>query len=356
MCGLTVRLHVRRLCCVCAAQLPNTCHPQYAPMGSTVTHADADVKPVHAKFVWTGPVGGGTVRFRILIKWDGQGRGSFYYLAEELVLKEGKAPPPFAGSQQTVIGAPGTACANVCYQQTPKTPYCHAQAMLDIASPAQLDTVLGTGLSLNTPYLAACQYAGAPQIRADGFAQFRSQDIAATCPAAFQANPPKRMPDVCYTAVLPTVKPICICTSDSAKQTKNPFDTSVPAAPTTTTKSAAVVAEQKTSAAAGKSTVSAVLLSALALLATTFARNARSNRAPLLVLLSVCLCVTLLSAPVHGHNWVQSQHRAQTASVTKPCQARIGRQPHVQVRSALCDASSARCLFRSLLILAARVC
>jgi hypothetical protein len=304
--------------------------------GHTVTHTNANIKALHNRFLWSAPKGTGTVKFRVLIKQGEQNKGNFYWPIKELILTEG-ASAPANPTSRTVAGAPGMACADVCYTQFPNSnPYCDAAAMTALQSTSSLQSQLnGVDVAVRSPLLAACAYAGTPQVSADGFASFRSADVPATCPASYvtgaSTNP---QPDVCYTAPLPLARSICICTSDSTKQTANPYRFGglqvAPAEPQRLTPTQ--VNLQPTSSTGGATRTTSPLI---AIVTAVFgaAVMLRTNRSPMLVLVLLMVAVAIVSTPVHAHNYIKSVHRAYEAAVSNPCQARIGNQPHVQVAS-----------------------
>jgi len=308
-------------------QIPTTCG---AP---TVSHTNANLKPLHARFLWQAPKGTGTVVFRILIKQGEQNKGSFYYPAIELRLTE--AAPLAPPTQRTVIGEPGVACADVCYQQTPSTPYCNAAAMTALSTTAQLATALKGTVPVRAPLLAQCAYAGTPQITAAGYAAFRSSSVASFCPASYVAGADSTpQPDVCYTSPLQQARGICICSADSAVQTPNPYRfgglEAEPQQPQPEPHTVTVEAgDEKPSAAAHSARASAGLLVLLAGALSLVSGKGAGRMAALSVL--CVLALSSLAAPVEAHNYIKSVHRAWEAAVANPCQARIGNQPHVQV-------------------------
>jgi hypothetical protein len=302
--------------------------------GRKVTHTNANVKALHTRFLWSAPKGTGTVLFRVLIKQGEQNKGNFYWPAKELRLTEGTAPAPTA--QQTVIGAPGQACADVCYKQTPTTPYCNAAAMNAVTSQATLITTLANKAPVRTPYLAQCAYAGAPQITAQGYATFRTTNVAANCPASYvTSSSTTAQPDVCYTSPLPSAQGICICSSNSAVQTPNPYRLNVEsvapdAEPHTVTIDTMQAGDGPVSAAHSARASFGLLASLVAALSVFSGKG--SARMVVFALLAV-LALSSVAAPAAAHNYIKSVHRAYEAAVSNPCQARIGNQPHVQVRA-----------------------
>jgi hypothetical protein len=243
-------------------------------------------------------------------------------------LTEGSAPAPT--TQQTVIGAPGQACADVCYKQTPTTPYCNSAAMNAITSQATLATTLANKAPVRSPFLAQCAYAGTPQITADGDATFRSTSIPASCPASYvAASSTTAQPDVCYTSPLPSAQGICICSSDSAVQTANPYRTGglEGAAPSAEPHSTTIEADPVSAAHSPRASFG--LLASLVAALSVFSGKG-SARMAVFALLAV-LALSSVAAPAVAHNYIKSVHRANEASVSNPCQARVGNQPHVQV-------------------------
>jgi hypothetical protein len=304
--------------------LPETCG------GRKVAHTNANLKSLHTRFLWSAPKGTGEVVFRVLIKQGEQNKGNFYWPAKELRLTEGASPPP--ATQQTVIGAPGQACADVCYKQTPSTPYCNAAAMNAVTSQAALVTTIANQVPVRTPYLAQCAYAGTPQITAEGYATFRATSIPASCPAAYvAAASTTAQPDVCYTSPLPSAQGICICSSNAAVQTPNPyrFDGLEGVAAGTEPHSTTIEADPVSAAHSPRASFG--LLASLVAALSVFSGKG-SARMAVFALLAV-LALSSVASPADAHNYIKSQHRARIASVSNPCQTRVGNQPHVQVRA-----------------------
>lgn len=330
-------------------QIPQSEEFQAPPLGEgcfgAVTHTNANVKPFHTRFYWTAPVGvnTGTVRFRVLIKQGEQNKGNFYWPSKELKLKQAA---PVARTKLSVIGVAGRACADVCYWQTPDTPYCDASAIQAINTPTALASALDHLVPVRLPYLAQCAYAGVPNVNGEGFASFTSSNVASTCPASWSAAAAAStatMPDVCYTAPLATSRAICICNEDPTVQTKNPFKVEDVKRESRMTQFNVVDGDEEmseedvlsyitSSGSKTSSSVSTLLLMMLSFIVvgSTSSSSSSSFRSLLFLTLSVCLLL-LSSSPVSGHNYIKSQHRAYEAAVANPCQSRMGNQPHVQV-------------------------
>ena len=285
-------------------------------------------------------------------------QGYFFYPAVALTLTEGVAPAvqtvpagtnstilPVVGDgvASSVIGQVGLACAEVCASQTPITPYCHAPATLNISSVAALKSSIAGRAACNLPLVAGCQFAGAARIDAAGYCSFRSPNVAATCPPAFAAlnmsDPATYIPDVCWTKPTPEASSICVCTNNAAYKTASPFVAGAGGAggagggagagagggagtAGTTGLSAA------TSARANGALVA--LFAALVGFVSSNAAGSKSTRSLFVVVACVAL-VLALASPVAAHNYLKSQHRANEAAVTAPCQQRVGNQPHVQL-------------------------
>ncbi len=229
---------------------------------------------------------------------------------------------------RTVAGALGQACADVCYKNYPtSTQYCDSSALKALTSTAALQTALsGVSVAVRSPLLSACAYAGTPQVSVDGFASFRATDVATTCPDAYVSGASTTaQPDVCYTAPLPQARSICICTSDSTKQTPNPYRFGGLTVGEEEMQPTTEITLQPTSAAATKS--SPLLALVLALVAAVSVKASRSTLLLLLAIAALYIAVT----PAHAHNYIKTVHRAFEAAVSNPCQARIGNQPHIQV-------------------------
>ena len=274
-------------------------------------------------------------------------QGYFFYPAVPLSLSEGVAPVvptvpagvnstilPLVGNgvSSPVVGATGLACAEACAAQTPATPYCHAQATLNIADVATLQASIAGRAVCNLPLVAGCQFAGAARIDANGFCSFRSPDVAATCPQAFAAlnmsDPRTYEPDVCYTRPTPEASSICVCTNNVAYKGAVPSNT----APISGGGGGggATGLNSAASSVNGANGALVALFAAFIGLVSSSAAGSKSTRSLFVVVACVAL-VLALASPVAAHNFLKSQHRADTASVTVPCQARVGNQPHVQL-------------------------
>ncbi len=84
-------------------------------------------------------------------------QGNFFWPVKELILTEG-ASATATPTSRTVAGAPGQACADVCFKNYPtSTQYCDSAAMKSLTSTAALSTALnGVSVAVRSPLLAAC--------------------------------------------------------------------------------------------------------------------------------------------------------------------------------------------------------
>jgi hypothetical protein len=77
---------------------------------------------------------------------------------------------------------------------------------------------------------------------------------------------------------------------------------------------------------------SIVLISFASLFSTVSSSSSRSSTVAMLAI--ICMMIALVIVPLpyaDAHNWVATPSRAAVSSVTKPCQRRIGDQPHIQL-------------------------
>jgi len=333
-------------------QLPVTCG------GNVITHQGAQEKPLHTRFYFAAPVGTGSVRFRVLIKWDVQGRGQFYYPAQELMLREGAAPavqPPAMNSTaadgsrrkyersgaiaiRTVVGVAGRACADVCAVQALAHPFCDAKATQSIGSEAAF-LAAQANVPCRAPVLAGCPfYTGGAQVDSDNFCYYRSSDVKLSCPSALRSfpldaplNASVHAADPCFTAPSASRRAVCVCSNAIEAQPDNPFYAlklaAVKAAKAANNGKQAKAITEGEASAAGKT---ATPLLALMMAGVVFATGAGVRSRVLLAALAAVALLSLAS-PVAAHNWINSLHRATTASTTSPCPARIGNQPHAQL-------------------------
>jgi hypothetical protein len=273
---------------------------------NVVTHRSAQVKPLHAKFYWTAPPGTGTVTFRILLKQGGQGRGAFYWPQTPLQLTEGT--PAIVGTSRAIVGAAGASCADVCAASN-TTPYCDGRAITATSLATLLQTQVNSQVVCNSALLAACPYAGGPQVTAAGYCTYRSPNITATCPAAYlptAANPPTHMPDVCWSRAAATSQPICVCTSNARMATVNPYQQSksfnaqlIFEAPGVYSTSAA------SNAAPSRSVITLAVAASLAVVAAS-SSSMRASSARYVVFAAVAVAFVSFGAlPTEAHNFVR---------------------------------------------------
>jgi len=299
----------------------------------TITHTNAEQKPFHTRFTIVLPKGTGTVRFKILLKQGEQNKGNFWYPQVDLILTErnvtapAPAPANLPAPSITVLGAPGQSCADACAASV-NTTICDTNAIVAINSNSALLAALKGVTLVREQVLAGCPFAGGPYITSDGYGQFRSSSVKGSCPPAYVAAAAagKHTPDVCYVAPLATNHAICKCTNDSTKFMPNPYTQSKSAKQS---KDAASTSPAPRAAAAS---IPAVLLLGLGALLATSGRSGSNSRLAVLGLLALLVLLAVsVPAPVTAHNFIKSLHRASEAAVTRPCQARVGNVPHVQV-------------------------
>jgi hypothetical protein len=287
-------------------QVPATCT-------NVVTHASPQPKALHSKFYFTAPAGTGRVTFRVLLKQGGQGRGAFYYPKVPLALGEGPAPP--ASASRVIVGAAGAACAEVC-SATPSAPYCDGATIRGTDLAAKLQAQVSAQVMCNTALLAACPYAGGPQVTAAGYCTYVSPSVTASCPAAYlptAANPPTHLPDPCYTHAARSSRPICVCSSDVKVRTVNPFKQALahdpPLLPVPTLLFIAPGQYQVSAAAPAAKPSSSIALAVAVSLAAVVASSAslRHSSARVALLLGGALALlALVAQPTEAHNFVSS--------------------------------------------------
>ena len=256
----------------------------------------------------------------------------------------------------TILGQAGLACADACYANNPETPFCDRAAIEKISTPAALASAVQGRAACQLPVLSACPYAGAARVSDKGFCSFRASDLSA-CPASLRSlngsaaapGAPALMPDVCFTAPAAGARALCVCSNDRAVQPANPF------APTkngggASSRSAHARAEARAARAAAQSVdgqddaaapraqsaSSNILLACFGAMVALFSCSSNSvagspTRSLVFSVLVLALVALAAPSPAAAHNYIKSQHRAQEAAVSRPCQARLGNQPHVQV-------------------------
>lgn len=254
----------------------------------------------------------------------------------------------------TVLGRAGLACADACYVHNPAMPFCDRAAIEKISSPASLAAAVQGRAACQLPVLSGCPYAGAARVSDKGFCSFRAPDLSA-CPASLRslnvsgsgAPSASLMPDVCFTAPAAGARALCVCSNDRAVQPPNPFapakngggaSSRAARVEARAARAAARSADGQDDAAAphAQSSSSNILLAcfgALVALVSSGSSSFGGSPARSLALSVALLALAALSspAPAMAHNYIKSQHRAQEAAVSRPCQARLGNQPHVQV-------------------------
>lgn len=320
-------------------------------------HTTADLKPLHTRFSWTAPKGTGNVTFRILIKQGEQGKGTFFGPNTVLTLTEGSTynaprptgngtnpqPIPFGTTAvtQTVLGGTGLCCADTCAFHTRATPFCDVTATKGISTASALNSATAGRIGCKQPAITGCPYAGGAQRTPEGYCSFRV-DAFGTCPASAQAaagGAPPTQPDACFTQHAPGIQPICVCSNNPAAQPANPFAANSKAAvhPMMGQNEFDDVEEPEKSAA---SKITGSMVSVLVALVASFAMMSASSSssssrsgssAMVCFLLLASVALVLVPQPTSAHNFIQSLHRAQEASVYVPCQPRVANQPHVQV-------------------------
>jgi hypothetical protein len=78
--------------------------------------------------------------------------------------------------------------------------------------------------------------------------------------------------------------------------------------------------------------VASIALISVASLFSTISSSSRSSSSTVAMFaIIICIIAMVIVPSADAHNWVGNPSRATVASVTKPCQSRVGDQPHIQV-------------------------
>jgi hypothetical protein len=344
---------------------------QVACGGTSVTHSDADLKSMHNYFYYKVPAGTGRITFNLLIKQGEQGRGEFFYPAKPLNLTE-KAANSMLGAAPTVLGQPGQSCTEVCAltQTTSGYTFCNAAATAALSKSNFLTTAVNSGLvPCKFPLIQGCS-SQAPYMDLDGFCWYKEATasncmtpvidpitkVASTLPKGFSYGDFSCSDK---TSLGVKVQRICVCSKSAS--TANNFHESLLSSPSSSSASSASSSigqsiadiinftNAMTSAAQPLSQPQSMMFVVLAFIASVFLIDLDLTSITKMfsrkhngfgvnyIFPLVCICVCLMSFAhgptlVSAHNWIQqSGHRATVASVAKPCQGRIGNQPHIQV-------------------------
>ena len=231
------------------------------------------------------------------------------------------------------------ACADVCNQMTAgKAVFCDTVSTAALSTPSSISKALAQIFPCRPQYIAACPYFGGAQITAAGFCQFASASTSLdSCPRSYVDSTgmtpspaaPITTADPCFTAVAATNKPVCVCSSNGQLQLPDPFPR-----PAGVRRRLMNHASNPREAASDRSSASStrgssllrVLLAAIGCIGLGILRHAS-----VLGLVVSVLIVTMLLPGVSAHNFVTTPKRSVVASVTVPCEDRIGNQPQLQL-------------------------
>jgi hypothetical protein len=124
--------------------------------GQTISHSDADYKPIHNRFYLNVPKGSGTIYIKSMIKYGEQNKGNFY-LPKVLTLTESATPPPLNPPAQFVVSKAMQSCSDAC-AQIQSSPVCSPALTQAINTPDQLLAAVQNQniAKCNVPVLALC--------------------------------------------------------------------------------------------------------------------------------------------------------------------------------------------------------
>ena len=300
--------------------------------GKALMHADVRLKRFHHIFHWRAPTTpqglGKKITFRILIKHGYTNGGAFFWpLApampdgmqskHDLALTE--IAPRGAGAGWFVSKIDGASCDTVCAANSDgalQRTCDEALLRSEGSNPLKLEAAIRSTLACKLPILSSCDGAAPAVASSGGGGCWYHDDFSGRCPLA-------TAPAKCNSSAPDSMRRLCPCTADPSGRRRLDETAAMPASA-----AASAAGARVTNAAALRGVASHGALGISALL---LASSGSSYRSTALALGAMWAFATLIPT-AHAHNWLQKpSSRADHASTTPLCPAKIGSAPNVQL-------------------------
>ena len=299
--------------------------------GKALMHADVRLKRFHHIFHWRAPATpqglGKKITFRVLIKHGYTNGGAFFWplapampggMQSKYDLALTEIAPRGAGAGWFVSKIDGASCDTVCAANSDgavKRTCDEALLRSEGSNPLKLEAAIRSTLACKLPILSSCDGAAPAVASSGGGGCWYHDDFSGRCPLA-------TAPAKCNSAAPDSMRRLCPCTADPAGRRRLDETDAMPA------RAASAAGARVANGAAPRGVASHGALGISALL---LASSGSSYRSTALALGAMWGFATLIPT-AHAHNWLQKpSSRADHASTTPLCPAKIGSAPNVQL-------------------------